>query len=43
MNKSLVTIDMQLGKQFHLMLIFDAGCNGGHTGIMCGATHCSQE
>ena len=43
MNKSLVTIDMQLGKKFHLMLILDTGRNGGHTGIVCGATHSRQE
>ena len=43
MNKPLITIDMQLGEQLDLMLIFDTGRNGGHTGIVCGAAHCCQE
>lgn len=43
MHKTLITIDMQLGKQLNLMLIFNPGCNGCDSCIVSGAAHCCQE
>ena len=43
MDETLITVDVQFGKHFNLLLIFHTGGNGGDARIVCGTADGRQE